>query len=335
MSDTEKIIWGAVGALIVALVAGVIRYIVMHYADRRTDRVLLDSQLNMSMGMEFIQRIGCPGILLSITCKSKRPAKIQNVHFSVSLMPEDLASFETGMQFSFGQSNNESLPPPRLQILLFPASKPTNENGFILERDDVAHFFFPIAVPVLPLFLKAPSENVQVTATYFDGSVEILKQGLLVQEMLRDLLEASGSFPMQLKVPMSMNITVSTEKIPDTGAMIGKTNPKTICFDKSKEPMIETVFTEERMAKCTSIFREIWNDWMRNKILRYVVVPSQEVDTDNPSKAINATFQIGVTEPAHTIGLVDLLVIFSIISQQTAAMKTIDAKSHRSFFNSQ
>jgi hypothetical protein len=331
MNDAEKVIWTAFGALMVALVGGAIRYLTKHLADRRADRVVLDSKLNISVGTNTIQRIGCPGILLSITCKSKRPAKIKSAHFSVSLTPEDLASFETGFQSPFGQSRNAALPPPRLQIPLFPASKPTNENGFILERDDVASFFFPIAVPVLPLFLKAPSEDVQVAATFFDGSNQVLGQGLLVQEMLRDVLEASGSLPMQLKVPMSMNITVSAEKLPDTGAIIGKLNPKAIRFHKPQEAMIEAEFTEERMAKCTSIFREIWNNWSQSKTLQYVVVPSQKIDTDNPSKAIGATFQIGVAEPVHTIGLVDLLVVFSILSQQTAAAKTIDTKHHSSF----
>ena len=85
------------------------------------------------------------------------------------------------------------------------------------------------------------------------------------------------------------------------------------------------------MAKCTSIFREIWNDWSENKTFQYVVVPSQEIDTDNPSKAIGATFQIGVTEPVHTIGLVDLLVIFSILSQQMAGTKCVDTKRHSTF----
>lgn len=149
--------------------------------------------------------------------------------------------------------------------------------------------------------------------------------------MLRDIVEAYGSLPMQLKAPMSMNITVSAEKLPDAGAMVGKLNPNEIRFDEPQEPMIEAEFTEERMAKCTSIFREIWNDWSQNKTLRYVVVPSQEIDTDNPCEAMNATFEVGVTEPVHTMGLVDLLVVFSILSQQTAAAKTIDTKGRSKF----
>ena len=323
MNDTEKLIWGAVGGFVVAVVGGAIRYIARRVTEKKLDRVVLDSELTVSAESATIQHIGCPGLLLSVTCKSDRPAKIANTSLSVALTPEDLASFEAGFQFPFGQSDNLTLPPPRLMIQLLPTAKPTNENGFVLERDDVARFFFPIAVPALPLFLKAPSEDVQISATFFDGSSELLKQGLSVQQMLRDVLDAYGDIPLRLKVPMSMNITVSAEKLPATGPMVGKVNPKSIRFGEPQEPMIEAEFTEERMEKCAAIFRDIWNDWGRNKTLRYVVVPSRDIDVDDPSQAMDVAFGIGVTKPVCTIGLVDLLVVFTLLSQQTAALKSI------------
>ncbi|MFH1268561.1 MAG: hypothetical protein ABIK89_22790, partial [Planctomycetota bacterium] len=90
-------------------------------------------------------------------------------------------------------------------------------------------------------------------------------------------------------------------------------------------------FTQERMEQCLSIFGEIWNYWSTNKTLQYVVVPSQEIDLDNPHTAMDATFGVGVTSPTHNIGLVDLLVVFSIPGQQAAAAKTIDTKDAKEF----
>ena len=80
------------------------------------------------------------------------------------------------------------------------------------------------------------------------------------------------------------------------------------------------------MERCLSIFGEIWNHWSTSKTLQYVVVPSQEIDLDHPHTAMDATFGIGITSPKRDIGLVDLLVLFSVLGQQAATAKSIDTK---------
>ena len=155
-----------------------IRYVSKYFAEKGLDRVVVGSDLSISADIDTIHRIGCPGIMLTVVCKGKRAAKLAKTEFSVSLTKDDLAAFERGFQFPLGQSDNPTLPVARLYIQLIPLSKPTNDDGFVLERDDVTRFHFPIAVPPLPIFLRAPSEDVQVTATFFDGSSQILQKGL-------------------------------------------------------------------------------------------------------------------------------------------------------------
>ena len=331
MGDAEKLFWSCTGGLIVALIGAAIRHFSKHFAEKRLDRVILASDLGISGDLNTIHKIGCPGIVVTVTCKGKRSAKLASVVFSTSLTREDLAAFEKGFQFSLGHSDNSALPVARLQIELIPLSKPTNENGFVLDRDDVAHFFFPIAVPPLPVFLRAPSEDVQVTATLFDGTSQILHKGLRVQEMVRDVIDAYSSLPMQLKTQLKMSVTVSSERLADMGNQIGALNPQEINFSQSRQPVIEAAFTQERMENCLSLFREIWNHWSTSKTLQYIVVPSREIDIDNPHTAMDATFGIGITSPTHNIGLVDLLVVFSILGQQAAAAKCIDAKEAKEF----
>ncbi len=324
MDNTQKIMWVAIGGLVTLFLAA-IRYLFKYFAEKRLDRVVLDSDLSISADIDTIHRIGCPGIMLTVVCKSKRAAKLAKTEFSVSVTKDDLAAVERGFQFSFDQSDNPALP-ARLHIPLIPLSKLTNDDGFVLERDDVARFHFPIAVPPLPIFLRAPSEDVQVTATFFDGSSQVLQKGLSVQKMLRDVVDAYSSLPMRLNSQLEMSITVSTDRLSDTGNLIGTLNPNAIDFSESHQPIIEAKFTKDRMEQCVSIFGEIWNHWSTNKTLEYIVVPSQKIDLDNPHTAMDATFGIGVTSPTHNISLVDLLVIFSILGQQAATVKSIDTK---------
>lgn len=327
MSDAEKLIWGAACTLVVAAVC----YVAKRIVEKRADRVVLDSGLSICVNAETIERVGCPGMLLSITCRSNRPAKLKGADLSVVLTKDDLATFERGFQSSLGQSSNEELPPPRLHVPLLPISSRTNASGLVLERDDVATFLFPIATAALPLFLKAPSEEVQATALFSDGSRRILERGLSIQTMLQDVVAACGSLPMQLKVPMEMNVTVSANGVPDIGQMIGRTNSEAISFVGPQEPAVEEAFTEERMVNCMSIVREIMNDWSLSKRLRYVVVPSQEIDAEDVLRAADTTFKIGVTEPVHIIGLIDLLVVFSVLAQQATALRNADAAGHSTF----
>ncbi len=331
MDDTEKLIWGCTGALIVALVGAVVRYISKYYTEKRLDRVVVIGDLSISGDIDMIHRVGCPGIVLSIVCKGKRVAKIAKAEFSVSLTKNDLAAFERGFQFPLGQSVNQALPVARLSIQLIPLSKPTNDDGFVLERDDVAKFLFPIAVPPLPVFLNAPSEDVQVTATFFDGSSQVLQKGLHVQRLLRDVIEAYSTLPMQMTSELTMSVTISTEQLPDLGNKIGTLNSNPISFVDHDEPLISADFTKQRMEQCVSIFGEIWDHWCTSKSLQYVVVPSQKIDVDNPQTAIDATFGVGINSPTRAIGLVDLLVVFSLLRQQSAAAKTIDTRVEKDF----
>ncbi len=331
MDDTEKLILSCIGALVVVLVGAMICYVFKHIAEKRLDQVILRSKLSISGDIDTIHRIGCPGIMLTVKCEGKRAAKLAKTEFSVSLTKDDLAAFEHGFQFPLGQSDNPALPAARLHIQLIPLSNPTNDDGFVLERDDVARFHFPIAVPPLPIFLRAPSEDVQVTAIFFDGSSQILQNGLRVQEMLREAIDVYSSLPMQLKSQLTMSVTVSAERLPDAGNMIGTLNPNDVTFTESQQPIIEAEFTRERMERCLSILDEIWNHWSTSKTLQYVVIPSQKIDLDNPHTAMGATFSIGVTSPTHNIGLVDLLVVFSILGQSAAAARSIDPNGAKEF----
>lgn len=234
MTDTGEILWGAVSTLLVALVGAAIIGITKLLAGKQADRTLLTGHLDISAGIDMLNVIGCAGLILTITCKSKRPAKIKEAYISLIAGPKIIKSFERGFNFPFGQGSNPDLPSPKLIVKLIPISKPTNKDGFVLERDDICKFILPIQIPILPEFAKAPSEDVSICVKYINDDEIILMRGLEIQGAIRGLIDMHGNLPMNLKVPLSVALQVSTTTLPDSSGIVGRTNPNPILFHGRK-----------------------------------------------------------------------------------------------------
>jgi len=235
MTDAEKVLWGAIGALLVALVGAAIIGVIKLLAGKRLDRILLTGHLNVSAGIDILSTIGCAGLILTITCKSKRPAKIKEAYISLIVGPNIIESFEKGFNFPFGQGSNPDLPAAKCIVKLIPISEPSNKDGYVLERDDVCRFILPIQIPILPEFAKAPSEDVSICVKYINDDEIIVMKGLEVQEAIRGLIDMHGNLPMNLKIPLSIALTVSTKTPPDSSSLVGKTNPNPIEFHGRNE----------------------------------------------------------------------------------------------------
>jgi hypothetical protein len=236
MTDIEKILWGTFGALIVTLVGAAIIGTIKLLAGKQADRTLLTGHLDISAGIDMLSTIGCAGLILTITCKSKRPAKIKEAYISLIVGPDIVKSFEKGFNFPFGQGSNQDLPATKCIVKLIPISKPSNKDGYVLERDDVCKFVLPIQIPILPLpeFAKSPSEDVSICVKYINDDEIILMKGLEIQEAIRGLIDMCGNLPMNLKVPLSVALKVSTTTLPDSSGIVGRTNPNPILFHGRK-----------------------------------------------------------------------------------------------------
>ncbi|GAB5513997.1 MAG: hypothetical protein Rhob2KO_17220 [Rhodopirellula baltica] len=111
--------------------------------------------------------------------------------------------------------------------------------------------------------------------------------------------------------------------MPDLGNKIGMLNAHPISFDRAKS--IGGEFDRSKMQKCFRIAAEIMGNWAKAKVLRYVVIPSQAFDAENPLSANDIVFKIGVAEPDHSVMLDELLTIFLILSRQ--ATEPIDPQT--------
>ncbi len=230
MTEVKKLIWGAIGSLLVVLIGAAISWLIKWLVRKLSDRISLKGNLKISADINILNAIGCAGLILTITCKSKRPAKIKESYISLVVGSEIVESFEKGFNFSFGQDSSLDLPAPKLIVKLIPISKPSNEDGYVLERDDICRFILPIQLPCLHIFTKAPSEDVSICVKYINDDETILMKGLEVQETIHDLINVHGNLPMNIKVPLSIKLLTSTTTLPDSSGIIGKINPNPIEF---------------------------------------------------------------------------------------------------------
>ena len=94
---------------------------------------------------------------------------------------------------------------------------------------------------------------------------------------------------------------------------------------------ISEAFNEVRMRRCTEMARSIMNHWAKSNAFSYVVRATESVEGLTFSDLKKQYFSVGVTEPTVDLPFLDLLVLFSIIQQQTAAMKARSKKDAKTF----
>lgn len=324
MNDNiERILWTVFGGVSVALIVATIKWIGGLVEKRRVDRVRLSADMKISGDLIHIERFGCPGLIATIKCISERPAKISGVNLSSGISGEDLLAFQQGFAFDFGHVDQPGLPDASLSTELLPLSQAETQEELKLERDDVQRFYFPIAFPALPLYLRSQSEDVKLIVTFNDGKTHTVMQGIQIQRLIQQVLDAFSELPMSCKQETRVSVSVAAKQMPDLGNKIGMLNAHPISFDRAKS--IGGEFDRSKMQKCFRIAAEIMGNWAKAKVLRYVVIPSQAFDAENPLSANDIVFKIGVAEPDHSVMLDELLTIFLILSRQ--ATEPIDPQT--------
>lgn len=196
---------------------------------RKMDKLSLKGKLEATGDIETLNTIGCAGLKLTVTCKGTRSAKIKGASLSFIAGHEFIDSFQKGFGVPLGDGSRD-LPCSKCIVKLISLSKPTNNEGYILERDDVCNFFLPIQIPFLKKINELPSEDVSICIQYYNGDEEILLKGLHIQDSIRCLFELFSNVPMNLRKPLSISLSVSTTTPPDCSKILGKTNPRPIKF---------------------------------------------------------------------------------------------------------
>ena len=172
--------------------------------------------------LELLAAIGCPGMRLTVICRSSRPAKIQSAH----LLVEDVDMMR-GLQAGFGSDLGYTQLEGSTQTLdvdLIRLSPPNFPEGYVLNLDDVCRFFYPLPMPPTVLTLQAKPEQVSIVVRFFDGTEQILLDGREVQEVLDGVFQVYKGRPGHVNVSVSIGVRVKSMTPPNVD-MVGRVNP--------------------------------------------------------------------------------------------------------------
>ena len=234
MTDLEKILIGAVVALIGALALALIRWGASRVSKRLEDQPRVDIKLSFTSHADILHQVGCPCILVRIIGASERPTRLTAVEASLVVDNEFIDAFEKGFGIPFSQGMSPELPPPRfyLELLRVGASEAPVVK---LERDDVAEFLLPVPFTPYEHFIRAPSQNVEIAMRTTDGERKVLTRGREIQEMIRAIVDMQGDRLRSPHVTMTMGITVSSKELPQNLDGVGKVNPNAIDIPRPEE----------------------------------------------------------------------------------------------------
>ncbi len=197
------------------------------------EAVRIEAKSTISAGPEFMQSLGCPGLVLTITCRSKRPAKIRRARLCLvdqGIMAAIQAGFGSDMGYTPVPGEDEEL-----KIDLLPLQKPTTDEGFVLQQDDVARFVFPVLAGPVGLYLDRPPDASSLRVEFFDESEQVVIKGEEVRAHLEGLTELARQVQCQTKFPpVKLTVGVKSKTMADFSAM-GQVNPKPIDFGRRTE----------------------------------------------------------------------------------------------------
>jgi len=162
-----------------------------------------------------------------IACRSTRPAKIRTAQLCVAGVSV-MAQFQKGFDKSFDHSPVEGSS-ETLAVDLVPISPRNSPEGYVLNRDDICRFFYPLPLPSTTLALNAKPDDVAIMAVYFDDSEQPVVAGETVQSNLKGMMDVYRERPGQFLGRLNMSVRALVTKLPSPDP-IGKVNAKPIDF---------------------------------------------------------------------------------------------------------
>lgn len=194
-------------------------------APKTEEAIQLEGKLDTASELELINAIGCPGMRLTVICRGSRPAKIQSAHLLIDDV-DVMGGFQQGFGADFAYTPLQGST-QTMDVTLIPLSRPNAQEGYVLNRDDVARFFYPLPMPSTMLALRAKPEHLSMVVEFFDDSEQVLLTGQPIKDVLESLFHVYQKRPGHVNVPIRLSVRVksTTPPGPEMADLIGKVNP--------------------------------------------------------------------------------------------------------------
>lgn len=252
MTEGQKIlIVAVVSAIASPLIVSLVKFCAGRVWGRFHDTVRLKAKIGGAGDLAILETIGCPGLILQLKCVSIRPAKIADARICL-----EGDGFVEALQEGFNSKLPRPVqvgdrPPETLYIVLRELSCRNVTEGFVLGQDDVCKFCLPLMAPCLTQFCEAPSQNVSVRVTFFDGEDRKVLIGLQLQTVIRGLLTMypnEGEY--KLKDPVKIGVRTAHEQLTPIGHMVGRTNTRPVVFGHGPPDEIATPEGQPLVVEC-------------------------------------------------------------------------------------
>jgi len=236
MTDIEKILLGAVLTLVVSALLFVARRLYVRFSDR----VVVEARLSIGGDNAEIEKFGCPGLVLTLKCRSHRPAKVAGASLCFrgkGFMKAFQAGFDSDLGLPGGPASGS---PETMKIGLQDMATRDRDEGYVLERDDVCNFYLPMIGVPQDLYLRliaAPSEDITVRMGDFGGEEKTVLSGFYIQDSLRGLLDMYADNVYEYRSHTKMQIELQVDsKVPlsGVGGLAGTTNPHGVALGNNE-----------------------------------------------------------------------------------------------------
>jgi hypothetical protein len=207
-----------------------------YYGSPTTEEpVQIEAKLDAASDLELISAIGCPGMRLTLICRSSRPAKIQSAHLLIDDV-DVMAGLQQGFRADFGYTPLEGST-QTMDVTLIPISPPNSPEGHVLNRDDVARFFYPLPMPPTTLALRAKPEDLAITVRFFDDTEQTVLAGKSIKDALETVFHIYQNRPGHLNVTITIGVRVKTTTPPgpEMADLIGTVNPNYVPVAKPND----------------------------------------------------------------------------------------------------
>ncbi|MCO6437296.1 MAG: hypothetical protein J5J06_09445 [Phycisphaerae bacterium] len=204
------------------------------------EAVRLEAKLELAGDLQLMKAIGCPGMRLTVVCRSSRPARIRSAHFLIDGV-NVMEGLQQGFGADFGYTPVEGST-QTLDVTLIPLTRPNSPEGYVLNLDDAARFLYPLPLQSTALALRVKSESLSIAVKFLDDTNQVVLAGEPIVDTLRGVHHLFQKTPGHLKVPVNISVRVSstTPPGPEAADLIGKTNQNHVILTEPEDGTTES-----------------------------------------------------------------------------------------------
>lgn len=280
---------------------------------------VLKGKLSFGLGTEVLNYFGCPALILSVSCQSARPAKIQAVNAWIKGV-DVMRMIDNG----FGGRLGYKPPPPELRneetFYVELVGLDSSSEKIILEQDDAREFGFPVSFPGIHTFLDNPGKPSGISVVLVDDTEIELDLHPNLAEMLHDLHQSFGARKYNSHITIKCGVRVLQPAPPSINLeAVGTLNEFPVPL--ADQQTADTTSLDARADVIVRIGGTLINQRLAGQPLQCVIKALTPIENVSFAQLKEMPFLIQVGPQAAKISLKELAVLYQFIAKELQEIK--------------